>query len=161
MSDSFWFFQILFIFYRGDGREREGNINVWLPLTCPLLGTWPATQACARSRNWNCDPLVCKRVLSPLSHTSHGSLCHHFDQMSPRQARFSAWPPQWPYALNTSRFLCYFFWIFSPTEPRADPYLWLLHMLTASTCLPQNNHSIIFLFNFKVFDSSNSLIYYH
>ena len=24
---------------------REGNINVWLPLVCPLLGTWPATQA--------------------------------------------------------------------------------------------------------------------
>ena len=27
--------------------ERERNINVWLPLASPLLGTWPATQACA------------------------------------------------------------------------------------------------------------------
>ena len=25
--------------------ERERNINVWLPLICPLLGTWPAIQA--------------------------------------------------------------------------------------------------------------------
>ena len=32
------------------GREREErkrNINVWLPLVCPLPGTWPKTQACA------------------------------------------------------------------------------------------------------------------
>ena len=27
-------------------KERERNINVWLPLACPLLGTWPTTQAC-------------------------------------------------------------------------------------------------------------------
>ncbi|KAF6099832.1 hypothetical protein HJG60_011563 [Phyllostomus discolor] len=41
------FFKILFI-YRGEGREKEKkrNINVWLLLLCPLLGTWPATQAC-------------------------------------------------------------------------------------------------------------------
>ena len=48
------FFKILFIYFleRGGGREREreGSINVWLPLTRPLLGTWPATQACAL--NW-------------------------------------------------------------------------------------------------------------
>ena len=42
----------LFIF-RERGREegREGNINVWLPLTCPILGTWMATQTCAPSGN--------------------------------------------------------------------------------------------------------------
>ena len=28
-------------------KERERNINVWLPLMHPLLGTWPATQECA------------------------------------------------------------------------------------------------------------------
>ena len=30
---------------RGKGREkeRERNINVWLPLMHTLLGTWPAT----------------------------------------------------------------------------------------------------------------------
>ena len=34
---------------RGERREkeRERNINVWLPLTYPLLGTRPTTQACA------------------------------------------------------------------------------------------------------------------
>ena len=32
---------------RGEGgrkKERERNINVWLPLVHPLLGTWPAIQ---------------------------------------------------------------------------------------------------------------------
>ena len=30
---------------RGEGREkvRERNINVWLLLACPQLGTWPTT----------------------------------------------------------------------------------------------------------------------
>ena len=32
-------------------KEREGNINVGLPLLCPLLGAWPATQACTLTRN--------------------------------------------------------------------------------------------------------------
>ena len=39
------YFMYLFIFReRGKEGEREGE-NVWLPLTCPSLGTWPATQA--------------------------------------------------------------------------------------------------------------------
>ena len=67
----FFFLKILFIFrQRGREGEREGNINVWLPLTCPLLGTWPATQACALNGNRTCDPLVCRPTLNPLSHTS-------------------------------------------------------------------------------------------
>ena len=41
------YFIYLFIFREGKGGRREGNINVWLLLTYPLLGTWPATQACA------------------------------------------------------------------------------------------------------------------
>ena len=38
---------------RGVGKEkqRERNISVWLPVVCPLLGTWPATQACALTGN--------------------------------------------------------------------------------------------------------------
>ena len=39
-----FFLKILIIyFWRGEGREkeRERNINVWLPLVRPLLGTWP------------------------------------------------------------------------------------------------------------------------
>ena len=40
----------IFLFLeRQEGREKEmeKNINVWLPLACPMLGTWTATQACA------------------------------------------------------------------------------------------------------------------
>ena len=55
---------------RGEGREKEGNINVWLPLSRPLLGTWPATQVCALTGNQTSDPLVHRPVLNPLSHTS-------------------------------------------------------------------------------------------
>ena len=38
---------IYLLLERREGREkeRERNINVWLPLMHPLLGTWPATQA--------------------------------------------------------------------------------------------------------------------
>ena len=37
----------------GEGKEkdRERSISVWLPLTCPLLGTWPITQACVLGGN--------------------------------------------------------------------------------------------------------------
>ena len=46
----------LFIFREGNGKEkeRERNISVWLPLTHLLLGTWPATQACAL--DWESNP---------------------------------------------------------------------------------------------------------
>ena len=47
---------IYLFFGEGKGRqkERKRNINVWLPLTCPLLGTWPSTQASALDweSNW-------------------------------------------------------------------------------------------------------------
>ena len=32
-------------------KERERNINVWLSLTHPSPGAWPATQACAPTEN--------------------------------------------------------------------------------------------------------------
>ena len=44
----------------------------WLPLKRPQLGTCPATQACALTRNQTSNFLVCRPVLSPLSHTSQG-----------------------------------------------------------------------------------------
>ena len=44
-----------------------------LPLTCPQVGTWPATQARALTRSQSGDLLVHRLVLSPLSHTSQGS----------------------------------------------------------------------------------------
>ena len=45
---------------------------MWLPLTLPLLGSWPATQACALTGNRTSDPLVHKPALSPLNYTSQG-----------------------------------------------------------------------------------------
>ena len=59
---------------RGKGREKESerNINVWLSLACPLLGTWPTTQACALTGNLTSNPLVHRPVVNPLSHTSQG-----------------------------------------------------------------------------------------
>ena len=47
-------------------------LSVWLPLTHPLLGTWPATQASALTGNGTGDPLVHRPMLHLLSHTSQG-----------------------------------------------------------------------------------------
>ena len=61
----FFFFKMFLVFLkyfiyllleRGEGREedREKNQHVrdtWLPLACPLLGTWPTTQANALTGN--------------------------------------------------------------------------------------------------------------
>ena len=50
------FLKILFIFREGKGeRKREKNIKVLLPLTCPLLETWPTTQA--RVLGWESNQL--------------------------------------------------------------------------------------------------------
>ena len=59
---------------RGEGKKkgRERNINVWLPLTRPQLGTWPATQACALTGNRTSNPLVPKSMLNLLIYTSQG-----------------------------------------------------------------------------------------
>ena len=64
-------FIYLFLERGREGEKRERNINVWLPLTCPLLENWPATQACALTE-W--DPLFLWPVLSPLSHTIQGKM---------------------------------------------------------------------------------------
>ena len=69
----FFFKDFIYLFVeRGEGRkkERERNINVWLPLTHHLLGTWPATQACAVTGYWTSNPLVHRLALNPLSHIS-------------------------------------------------------------------------------------------
>ena len=69
----------LFIFrQRGRVGEWERNISVWLPLVGPLLGTWPATQACPLIGNWNGNPLVCRPVLNPLSQHQPGLNPNHF-----------------------------------------------------------------------------------
>ena len=66
----FFFKDFIYLFLeRREGREkeRERNTNVWLPLMCPPLGTWPATQACALAGNQTGDPLLHRPVLSPLT----------------------------------------------------------------------------------------------
>ena len=37
--------------FRKREKERERNINMWLPLTHPLPGSWPPTQACSLAGN--------------------------------------------------------------------------------------------------------------
>ena len=70
------FKKYLFIFReRGKEGERERNINVWLPLARPLLGTWPATQACDLTGNQTSGPLVCRLALNLLSHINLGYFC--------------------------------------------------------------------------------------
>ena len=68
-----WFYLFIFRQRRREG-ERERNINVWLPLMRPLLGTQPETQACALIGNRTSDPMVRRPVLNPLNHTSQGCL---------------------------------------------------------------------------------------
>ena len=73
--------KILFIFIdrrEGKEKERERNINVWLLLGCPLLGTWPATQACALTGNGTGDPLVYAITQSTKLHQP-GQICFFFD----------------------------------------------------------------------------------
>ena len=63
MSNSFLKKDFINLFLEREERkekERERNINVWLALMCPLLGTWPEIQACAPAGNWTSDPLVCR-----------------------------------------------------------------------------------------------------
>ena len=70
-------FSYLFL-EKGEGREkeRERNIHVWLPLMRPLLGTWPATQACALTGNRTGERLVRRPMRHPLSPTSQGWKAH-------------------------------------------------------------------------------------
>ena len=69
----------IFIFTEGKGRrKRERNISVWLPLKCPLLGTWPATQACVLIGNQTHNPLDRRPALNLLSHTSQGKCLYFF-----------------------------------------------------------------------------------
>ena len=70
---------------RGEGREkeRERNTIVWLSLVCPVLGTWPTTQACALTRIRTSDPLAHRPALIPPTHTSQGRVWVYKDSLSP------------------------------------------------------------------------------
>ena len=77
ITDIFKDFIYLFL-ERGERRKRETNVNVWLPLVNPLLGIWPATQACFLPGNRTRDPSVHRLALNPLSLTSQGRKIMHF-----------------------------------------------------------------------------------
>ena len=81
------YFKILFIFiFREKGKEgerEEGKHKCVVASQYPLLGTWPATQACALTGNQTGDPLVPKPVLNPLSRTSQGCM-YYFNKYSSR-----------------------------------------------------------------------------
>ena len=57
----FFLFKILFIFGH---RRRKRNVNVWLSLKHPLLGTWPATQTCALTGNRTRHSLICRLAVN-------------------------------------------------------------------------------------------------
>ena len=72
LSFSFFFFlkDCIYLFLErreGKEKERERNINVWLPPVCSLLRAWPTNQACALTGNQTSNPLVYRPVLNPLS----------------------------------------------------------------------------------------------
>ena len=59
----------------GREKEKERNINVWLPLMCFFyLETWPTTQACVLTGIQTGHPLVRRPALNPLSHTNQGHI---------------------------------------------------------------------------------------
>ena len=73
------YFSCNFFFFfldRVEGREkdRERNINVWLPLTHPVLGTCSGTQSCALTGSRTSDPPFLRAAFNPLSHTSQGCI---------------------------------------------------------------------------------------
>ena len=72
---------IYLLFFRERGREGEREAekyqcvretSIGCLLHTPPLGTWSATQACAVIGNRTSNLLVCRLVLSPLSHTTQG-----------------------------------------------------------------------------------------
>ena len=76
--------KILFMYFYREGkgrrkRQRETSMCGCLSHAPPPLGTWPATQAYALTRNQISYPPACRPVLNPLIHTSQGTFTL-FDQ---------------------------------------------------------------------------------
>ena len=86
-----------YLFFReGGGREgeRERNINVWLPLTHPTLGTWPATQACVLTGN---QPVTLWFTGQCSIHwATPARAVHTFLKLKINQGNFFSLPPSLP-----------------------------------------------------------------
>ena len=69
LENNVFFKNFIYLFLEGKGgRKTERNINVWLPLVHPLLGTCPETQACALVWEWNWQPFgsqACSQSTEP------------------------------------------------------------------------------------------------
>ena len=77
---------------------------MWLPLSHSLVGTWPATRACVLTGNQTHDPLVCRPVLNPLSHTSKGVLyCIFKKELATLKAYSHDWESQGDFCLSPAR----------------------------------------------------------
>ena len=77
LNENFHFFKDLFYFFREKGvRKRGREISMCGCLSCPLLETWPTTQACVLCENQTSNPLVHRPELNPLNYTSQGRKFH-------------------------------------------------------------------------------------
>ena len=56
-------------------KERERNINVWLPLECPRTGDLARNPGVCPDWELNWRPFGLQPALNPLSYTSQGSVC--------------------------------------------------------------------------------------
>ena len=82
-SDNFLTGIIYLVLHWGKGRRKRGREILMceryidqLPLARPQLGTLPAIQACALTRNQTGDLSLDRPALNPLSHTSQGLMSH-------------------------------------------------------------------------------------
>ena len=109
-------------------------------LTCPHLGTWPATQACALTGNWTGDLLVHRPALHPLSHISQGS--HGFSKhwtWSTNQGKMVL-PSIWHFTNNCSLVRKNFSQVTKATHgtwwPASHQYCFAFAAVTPKTVLP-------------------------
>ena len=101
-------FKIFIYLFSRDREGKERGRETSVPLTRPLLGTWPTTQACALTGNWTSNRLVCRPVLNPLSHTGQDghtifdASCRMFFSKGSKDAVVTAWTPA-----SVAFLLCY------------------------------------------------------
>ena len=109
---------------------------MWLPLTRPQLGTWPATQACALTGNRTSNALVHRLMLNPLSHTSRGRICNMICELL---NFFQQWPVIFSLCLMNAKYtdatVIFLLASFPLTFPLPSHLLlYILLILQDSTC---------------------------